>query len=139
KEWDDLRYGHHRIFMSDTHKLMYDKMGVSEDQIVSTGSIGSKVIDLIKGQFEVLIALNRKVAAWDWAPGKVIIEELGYCLYHLTGEEVKLTDPREENIHTFGYLACPREHLPRFQEELRWISDKLNRKRKKKEKARVKL
>jgi myo-inositol-1(or 4)-monophosphatase len=130
KKWEDLRFGHHRIFMSNTHKIMYQRMGVTEEQIISTGSVGSKVIDLVQGNFEVLIALNRKIAAWDWAPGKVIIEELNYCLYHLTGQEVELSDPREENPYTFGYLACPVDHLPRFQKELKWISDKLTRRRK---------
>ena len=130
-EWDHLKYGHHRMFQSRTHKKMYEKLGVSDDRIIATGSIGSKVIEVAQGNVDVLIALNRNIAAWDWAPGKVILEELGFCLYHLTGEEVALTDPRIKRKRTFGYLACPVTHLDKFQSELRWIGEKLTGRNKK--------
>lgn len=119
KPWLNLRFGHHRTYMTQTHKKMYSLMGVKADNIVSTGSIGSKTIDFALGKIDVIIALNRVVSPWDWAPGKAILEELGYNFSHLTGEAVMLRYPG--NFSGFGYLVCPPEHLEKFHKELHWI------------------
>ena len=125
RSWFDLRYGHHRTYMTQTHRKMYAILGAKPENIIPTGSIGSKSIDIVLGKVDTIIALNRKIATWDWAPGKVILQELGYCLRHLTGEKVELHNALDRE--TFGYLVCPRPHLDRLQQELQWITDKICR------------
>ncbi|MEZ4775876.1 MAG: inositol monophosphatase family protein [Bacteroidia bacterium] len=130
KPWLSLRFGHHRTYMTQTHRKMYSLMGVKAENIVPTGSIGSKTIDFALGKIDAIIALNRVVSPWDWAPGKAILEELGYHFSHLTGEEVMLRYPG--NFVGFGYLVCPPEHLEKFRRELHWIIRRVSRRGRKK-------
>ena len=118
KAWETLRYAHHRTYMTPTMQRMYDRLGVCSARIIPTGGIGSKAVDFALEKVDVLIALNRKIAAWDWAPGKVILEELGYHVGYLTGQDLTINQP--ELDFSFGYLVCPRQHYPRFCEELQW-------------------
>lgn len=122
-QWEKLRFANHRQFSSDTYRKLYARLGLSSEQIVSTGSIGSKVIDFVLGRVDALVSLNRHVGAWDWAPGKVILEELGFVVSHLGGEELQIEVPHPAT--PFGYLVCPRQHEQRLRSELRWITDRL--------------
>lgn len=121
--WEELRYANHRRYMTGTLKRMYESLGAREEQIIPTGGIGSKAIDFVEGKVDVLISLNRSIGAWDWAPGKVILEELGYKLCHLTGEELEV----DQNGKAFGYLVCPPEHYGCLIEKLDWILKKVRR------------
>ncbi|MDX2247907.1 MAG: inositol monophosphatase family protein [Bacteroidia bacterium] len=125
KPWLQLRFGHHRTYMTQTHRKMYSLMGVRSENIIPTGSIGSKSIDFALGQIDAIVALNRAVSPWDWAPGKAILEELGYRFIHITGEDVQLRYPG--NFRGFGYLVCPPGHLEKFRRELDWIVRKVSR------------
>ena len=121
KSWPDLKYANHRRYMTGTLRRMYQGLGVDENRIIPTGGIGSKCIDFVEGKVDVLISLNRSIGAWDWAPGKVILEELGLKLCHLTGEELQVNKDDEG----FGYLVCPPEHYPSLLEKLDWIITKV--------------
>lgn len=120
-DWGSLRYANHRKYMTGTLRRMYEGLGAREEQIIPTGGIGSKAIDFVEGKVDVLISLNRSIGAWDWAPGKVILEELGYKLCHLTGEELEVN----QNEKAFGYLVCPPEHYDCLVEKLGWIIKKV--------------
>ncbi|MEM6806039.1 MAG: inositol monophosphatase family protein, partial [Bacteroidota bacterium] len=122
KAWEELRYANHRKYMTGTIRRMYESLGVEESQIIPTGGIGSKCIDFVEGKVDVLISLNRAIGAWDWAPGKVILEELGWKLCHLTGEELEINKADKG----FGYLVCPPEHYDTLCEKLDWIIRKVN-------------
>ncbi|MEZ4827332.1 MAG: inositol monophosphatase family protein [Bacteroidia bacterium] len=130
KPWLQLRFGHHRTYMTQTHRKMYSLMGVRQENIIPTGSIGSKTLDFALGKIDVIIALNRLVSPWDWAPGKAILEEMGYRFLHLTGEEVQVNYPG--GFNGFGYLVCPPGHVEKFQRELYWIIRKVTRRGKRK-------
>lgn len=121
--WDSLRFAHHRRYMTGTIRKMYARMSVPKQNIIPTGGIGSKIIDFVLGKVDVLIALNRNIQPWDWAPGKLILEELGYACSHLTGAPLKLFSTHQEL--EFGYLVCPQVHWNRFLGELSWITEKV--------------
>ncbi len=123
REWRSLRFANHRHYMTDTLRKMYAMMGVRPDNIIPTGGIGSKVIDFVMGKVDVLVALNRNVKPWDWAPGMLVMEELGYAFSHLTGTPVHLF--AEPSVLDFGYIACPKEHWNRFLRELSWITERV--------------
>ncbi len=123
RHWKKLRFAHHRNYMTDTIRKMYARMGVAPHNIIKTGGIGSKMIDFVLGKVDVIVALNRNIMPWDWAPGKLILEELGYVCSHLTGAPLKLFS--DTNFLEFGYLACPEEHWNRFLGELSWITEKV--------------
>lgn len=123
KEWRNLRFAHHRQYMTNTIRKMYASMGIPQQNIIQTGGIGSKCLDFVLGRVDVVVALNRRVAPWDWAPGKVILEELGYSFTHLTGAPVVLFD--EPSDLAFGFLVCPPAHQPKFLTELTWITKKV--------------
>ena len=123
KDWRSLRFAHHRLYMTNTIRKMYAKMGISKENIIPTGGIGSKVIDFMTGKVDVIIALNRNVKPWDWAPGKLILEEAGYVFSHLTGAPVSLFS--NSPMLEFGYLVCPQEHWNRFLQELSWITERV--------------
>lgn len=123
RNWDTLRFAHHRRYMTGTIRKMYARMGVAKQQIIPTGGIGSKIIDFALGKVDVIIALNRNIQPWDWAPGKLILEELGYACSHLTGAPLRLFS--QSNELEFGYLVCPIGHWNQFLRELSWITEKV--------------
>lgn len=123
RSWQTLRFAHHRRYMTDTIARMYARLGTSPQHIVPTGGIGSKIIDFVLGKVDVIVALNRNIQPWDWAPGKLILEELGYACSHLTGTPLQLFSKTHEL--EFGYLVCPQEHWSRFLRELSWITEKV--------------
>lgn len=125
KSWDQLKFAHHRQFFTETYQRMYGELGVPPERIVPTGSIGSKSIDFALGKVDAMVALNRNIPAWDWAPGKVILEELGYKLLHLNRQAIDLGSHRYGD--PFGYIVCPSEHLGQMQEGLNWIYTRLIR------------
>lgn len=135
RRWEKLRFGHHRQYMTQTHKKMYSRLQVDPKNIISTGGVGSKVIDFALGKIDAIVSLKRFIPTWDWAPGKVIAEELGYRVTHLTGEEIHLG----AQFHKlgFGYLVCPPDHQQRFKQELKWIVDKVSMNRQKKSRVSV--
>jgi fructose-1,6-bisphosphatase/inositol monophosphatase family enzyme len=102
---------------------MYDRLGVAPDRIVPTGSIGSKGIAFAAGEVDALVSLHPHVGPWDWAPGKVILEEIGFQVSHLTGQPLTLGG----DALAAGYLVCPREHEARFVQGLGWLHDRLRR------------
>lgn len=123
RRWRELRFAHHRQYMTNTIRKMYALMGIADRNIIPTGGIGSKCLDFVTGKVDVVVALNRRIAPWDWAPGKVILEELGYSFTHLTGAAVHLYGTPAPQA--FGYLVCPPEHRGRFLRELAWITEKV--------------
>lgn len=127
KQWDQLKFAHHRQFFTETYQRMYGELGIAPQRIVPTGSIGSKSIDFAFGKVDAMVALNRNIPPWDWAPGKVILEELGYRLLHLNQEPVDLAAHRYGE--PFGYIVCPSEHLEQMQEGLNWIYTRLKKRK----------
>ena len=127
RRWQYLRFAHHRHHMPRTFRRLYDQLGVAPEQIVATGCISNKVIAFVLGQVDALIALNRFIPPWDWAPGRLILQELGYTLTHLNGQPVGFDDRPGDS--PFGYLVAPARHLPRLLSELTWIQRRLNRQR----------
>ena len=124
RRWEYLRFAHHRHRMTRTHQKLYRNLSLKAEQIVSTGCVASKVFDFVLGRVDALVALNRFIAPWDWAPAKVILQELGYGLSHLNGKAVHLSDqPIMEN---FGYMVAPEVHLPRLTDEVSWIALKFS-------------
>lgn len=118
---DKLIYGHHRNRFNHTLWQIYQHLGVQPRQIVSSGCIGSKALNLILGKFDAIIGPHRHIPVWDWAAGKVITEPLGLEFFHFNGEE-----PSIDEIHTphpFGYVVCPSVHK---QELLDHIQQALN-------------
>ena len=125
KKWHTLKFANHRNQIGRTLSKVYNRMGVTHDRIIPTGPIGSKVIDFVLGKVDAMVALNKGIQPWDWAPGKVILEELGYHISHISGEALVLN--REVDKSAFGYLVCQQNHLPRFREELSWLTEKIRR------------
>lgn len=123
RNFEQLRFAHHRRYMTATIAKMYARMGTAPKNIIATGGIGSKIIDFVMGKVDVIVALNRNIQPWDWAPGQLILEELGYACSHLTGTPLRLFSKTREL--EFGYLVCPQEHWNRFLSELSWITEKV--------------
>ena len=122
RRWQYLRFAHHRTYMTDTHRRIYQHLNLREEKVVSTGCVASKVFDFVLGRVDALIALNRFVAPWDWAPGQVILQELGYALTHLNGQPLHLADQRSPE--SFGYLTAPAVHIQTLVEKLAWLQAK---------------
>ncbi|WNJ17480.1 inositol monophosphatase family protein [Pontibacter sp. G13] len=125
KPWEMLNYAHHRNHAFPTYHQLYQRLNVEADRIISTGNVGAKAIEFARGSVDVLIGLNRNIPVWDWAPGKVILEELGYSLSYLNGHPLQIHVPNPNPF--FGYLVCPKDHRKRFVQELGWISNRMNR------------
>lgn len=124
RSWNRLRFAHHRDLMTETQRRMYRRLGVPAHRIVETGCVGSKVIDFAFGKVDALVALNRFIGPWDWAPGKVILEELGYRLSHVDGSPLRLATTRESG---YGYVVSPLAHQARMLSGLRWVQHRLER------------
>ena len=123
RKWEYLRFAHHRQLMRPTHQRMYERMRLKAEQIVATGCVAAKIFDFILGRVDALIALNRFISPWDWAPAHLILSELGYGLCHLNGQPLSLHD--RPGPESFGYLVAPRIHLPRLVQELSWIGERI--------------
>ncbi|MDX1909622.1 MAG: inositol monophosphatase family protein [Bacteroidia bacterium] len=123
--WSQLRFAHHRTYMTDTYRRVYASLGVQADNIIPTGSIGSKSLDFALDKVDCLVSLHRHIGAWDWAPGKVILEELGYAVSHLAGGALDIRASAFDQ--GFGYLVCPAPYKPRLEQSLSWLTDKLSR------------
>lgn len=126
RAWSRLRFAHHRNHMTETQRRVYVRLGVPASRIIHTGCISSKTIDFVLGKVDALVALNRFIGPWDWAPGKVILEELGFRLTHLDGSELRLFATPAEGM-SFGYLVCQQAHHERLYSELQWINHRLRR------------
>jgi myo-inositol-1(or 4)-monophosphatase len=124
RRWQYLRFAHHRQYMPPTFQRIYASLGLGHEQIVATGCISNKVIAFVLGEVDALIALNRFIPAWDWAPGQLILEELGYQLTHLDGQPLRFSD--EPGKTPFGYLVAPKRHMGRLQRELSWVQRKVS-------------
>lgn len=127
RKWEYLRFAHHRRLMHPTHRRIYDHLQLKAEQIVSTGCVAAKIFDFVLGRVDALIALNRFIAPWDWAPAQVILSELNYGLCHLNGEPFHLYDERGPD--SFGYLVAPDVHLNTLVDQLNWIREKVRRER----------
>lgn len=124
RRWQYLRFAHHRRYMPTTFQRIYDGLGVGKEQIVATGCISNKVIAFVLGEVDALIGLNRFIPAWDWAPGQLMLTELGYELTHLGGQPLRFSD--EPGKTPFGYLVAPQQHIARLQKELSWVQRKVS-------------
>jgi fructose-1,6-bisphosphatase/inositol monophosphatase family enzyme len=124
RRWQYLRFAHHRTHMPKTFRRVYARLGIGQEQIVATGCISNKVISFALGEVDALVALNRFIPPWDWAPGLLILQELGYGLTHLNGQPLSFTD--EPGNTPFGYLVAPTPHLPRLIKELDWVQQKVS-------------
>ncbi|MEM9985172.1 MAG: inositol monophosphatase family protein [Bacteroidota bacterium] len=124
RRWEYLRFAHHRQRMTQTHQKLYRSLSLKAEQIVATGCVASKVFDFVLGRVDALVALNRYIAPWDWAPAKVILQELGYGLAHFNGRSLHLSD--QPTMENFGYIVAPEVHLPRLTKEVSWITQKFS-------------
>ncbi|MEL6670967.1 MAG: inositol monophosphatase [Bacteroidota bacterium] len=123
RRWRDLKFANHRLYMPPTLRKVYAMLGVSQENIVPTGSIGSKSMSFALGEVHVLVGLNRRMPFWDIAPGILLLQELGYSFSHLTGEKITLFP--EDNDLAFGYLVCPPQFEAKARKELEWMVKKL--------------
>ncbi|RMG63874.1 MAG: inositol monophosphatase family protein [Bacteroidetes bacterium] len=121
RPWNQLRYAHHRDLMTTTQQQMYRRLRVPAQRIVETGCVGSKVIDFAFGKVDALVALNRFIGPWDWAPGKVILEELGYRLSHVDGSPLALVHTSDSS---YGYVVAPPAHHEQLIHGLRWVQQR---------------
>ncbi|MCI4668794.1 MAG: inositol monophosphatase family protein [Bacteroidia bacterium] len=116
RPFHQLRYGHHRHRYNPTLWNIYQQLSVQPNQIVPSGSIGSKAMNLVLGEFDVILGPHRHIPVWDWAAGKVFADNLGIAICHFDGSDLQmdeLTTP-----HPFGYLICPAIHKSKFTSEL---------------------
>ncbi len=120
--WDDLRFGNHRYSYSPTQWKLYQQLGVQPHQIVPSGSIGSKVLSLVRGHFDVIVGTHRHIPVWDWAAGQVILQELGYAVCHFDGSPLHISETATP--HPFGYLVCPQAHRKTILSHLHWVAKK---------------
>lgn len=127
KEIGQLKYGHHRHRYNLTLWNIYQSLSVQPKQIVPSGSIGSKAMKLLLGDFDVIIGPHRHIPVWDWAAGKVLAENLGFSICHFNGQELHPSELRTP--HPFGYLICPKEHKTHLVEQLDLIMAKKKRKK----------
>jgi len=119
--FSDLRYGHHRLRFNAFLWHIYQELEVQPQQIISSGSIGSKAIDLLLGKFEVILGPHRHIPVWDWAAGKAMVEEMGFVVCHFDGSQAELNELCTP--HPFGYLICPQPYKNLFVEELQRIRE----------------
>ncbi|MEL6624987.1 MAG: inositol monophosphatase family protein [Bacteroidota bacterium] len=122
RAWDELRFGHHRYRYAPSQWKLYQQLGVQPHQIIPTGSIGSKGLTLATGKVDAIIGLYRHIPVWDWSPGSVILQELGFATCHFDGHPLHPGELRTP--HAFGYLVCPEAHKAHFLQEFAWLANK---------------
>lgn len=123
--WEGIRFAHHRHYMTPTYQRLYQQLKVSPERIVATGGIGSKVLDFALGRVDALVSFSRHIQPWDWAPGRLILEELGFSVSHLDGSPLALAPCKPGD--PLGYLVCPLVYALRMQTELRALTPHLAR------------
>lgn len=122
KDLSKLKYGHHRHRYNQTLWNIYQHLSVQPEQIVPSGSIGSKAMKLVLGEYDVILGPHRHIPVWDWAAGKVLAESLGFAVCHFDGNELHTSELITP--HSFGYLICPQVHKEYFVEQLTQLKDK---------------
>ncbi len=115
RDWEALRFYHPLRFLGDKYKVLFNKMGVSEDRIYYPAGI-LRTIDIASGKLDAAVLLQSYISPWDLAAEKAFLSELNFDYTFLNGNPVLLSDTRNNN--NVGYLICPKEHQERLLTEI---------------------
>ena len=114
KPFDQLTYFHSARFRGEKYIELFRKLGVSDKRIIRTDARRSLL--MAQGELDVCLHLRARIAIWDMAGEKVIIEELGFSHCYFDGSLVRFgQEPPRGNQ---GYLKCPAKWKDKFLEEL---------------------
>lgn len=114
KPFHQLTYYHSARYRGEKYMELFRKLGVGDNRIIRTDARRSLLLAL--GELDVCLFLRPRIAIWDLAGEKVIIEELGFSHSCLDGSPVRFgNEPPRGNR---GYLMCPAGWREKFLGEL---------------------
>ena len=114
KPFHQLLYFHSARFRGEKYMEVFRKLGVGDNRIIRTDA--RRTLLMAQGQLDVNLFLRPRIAIWDLAGEKVIIEELGFSHCYLDNSPVRFgQEPPRGNR---GYLMCPAAWKEKFLKEL---------------------
>jgi fructose-1,6-bisphosphatase/inositol monophosphatase family enzyme len=105
RDWHELRFFHPLRYLGDKYKVLFDKMGITESRVFYPAGI-LRAIEFAEGKLDAAVLLYPYISPWDLAAEKAFLQELGFVYCYLNGQDVPLTDNRNNN--NAGYLICPK-------------------------------
>lgn len=115
QDWEELRFFHPLRYMGDKYKVLFNKMGVSEDRIYYPAGI-LRTIEMVEGKLDAAVLLQPYISPWDLAAEKAFLSELKFEYSFLNGDPVLFSDVRNSN--NAGYLICYEAHQDRLIAEV---------------------
>lgn len=74
---DEAVAGHHRNNNFYHYRELYGKLGISDDRIKTSGSMGTRMIQVALQQTHLIVGDTTRLKEWDIAAGHVILEAMG--------------------------------------------------------------
>ncbi len=91
--WENLRLGHPKNCKSNKYQRLYPMLGISEKQTISAGGIGTRMMQVVKYESDVILGYTKKLKEWDVAAGHVILEAAGISITDVFGNPLKYNQP----------------------------------------------
>ena len=79
-DWSSAKVGHPKNYKGDKYKTLYEMMGISEDNLVGSGGMGTRMVQLALQETQMILGYTTNLSEWDIAAGQPILEALGYSV-----------------------------------------------------------
>lgn len=88
--WEQLLVGHPKDYnKNDKYTKLYGIMGISEKQLIDSGSMGTRVVHVAQGKTHLVLGYSTHKSEWDIAAGHAILEEMGISVTDMFGNQLQ--------------------------------------------------
>ncbi|PIN75817.1 hypothetical protein COV17_03670 [Candidatus Woesearchaeota archaeon CG10_big_fil_rev_8_21_14_0_10_36_11] len=85
--WENVLVGHHRN--GRDHRRLYRLLGIPENRIVTSGSMGTRMVQAATRDIHLYVSFTRRLKEWDIAAGQVLLESLGFSVTDVYGKQLE--------------------------------------------------
>lgn len=87
--WASAKVGHPKNYKGDKYARLYEMMGISEDNLVRSGGMGTRMAQLALQEIQMILGYTTNLSEWDIAAGQPILESLGISVTDVEGNPLR--------------------------------------------------
>jgi fructose-1,6-bisphosphatase/inositol monophosphatase family enzyme len=112
--WQAAKVGHPKNYRGDAYAELYQRLGISDRQLVPVGSIGIRLMQIATEETHLVLGYSHDFKEWDIAAGHAILEALGASVVQMSLMPIQYN--REDPQIQPGIMAAH----PALRDELFW-------------------
>ena len=122
-EWSSARVGDPKNYLGDKYQRLYKIMGIPDQNISRSGSMGTRISQILRGEIEMILGYSSHLYEWDYIAGYPLLIARERSVIDRNGNSLLFNQavPRPQN----GIFVFPSELTEEGLERLKPAFDKI--------------